>query len=334
MSGTTNYGPLNKQHVVSEAKGRITDYKAKKGAVPLKFRVQEATMRVSKAITEGSFEIAKPRWFSWGEFFLMPVAIVGAVSLGVQKIAEAQFGKSIDLTKDKTKELEYIAHLSKARIDKNVHRGVIDKPTGKILKTLKEMTKEVLPKEREEQHLEKENEKLTYKLKELESGIGRKKRNLEVLQGNQKLLSSSGNSLKIEKMTKELKSLNDEKNKIEVRQRANTEKVDKLESEIKDIEAPYTKQLEKFAKTRERKIEEKNQRKQDKSLLHLEKHIGKKYKFKGEFRTELKAEIFFNDKYKAYVKRCDKSNTEAITKNEFIKKYYERKGIDYETEVL
>jgi gas vesicle protein len=339
MSGITNYGPLNKPGAASQAKGRIAEHKEKKAAVPLKFRVQEATMRVSRAITEGSFATAQSFYVG---ALLPPIAIaaaiVGAVSLGVQKIVEAQFGKSIDLSKDKrkqlkciadkAKELDYIAHLSKARIDQNVRRGVIDKPTGEILKTLKRAIKEALPKIREYRQLENENARLKYQLYSLKAMIVEKK------DVSFNYYSSRGHSQEIKKINSELKYLNHFKMETERGISSITKKINDLKPEIQAIKDDYSNELTQLAETRKSKINEKVQHKQDKSLLHLEKSIDKKYKFKPGFSTELKAEIFFEEEYTAYEKRCKKSKTDPITKDEFIKKYYEKKGIDYETEVL
>jgi hypothetical protein len=143
MSKIPNYGPLNDPTAINKAKDHLIQYKTKKAP----FKTQETTMRISKIISDGSFKFAKfasiPRAAAEGLNVMIfplavPAVVIGGISLGIQKIAEARFGKSIDLWKDKAITKKFIDNLSKSRIDKNVERGVIDQDTGEILKTLRE----------------------------------------------------------------------------------------------------------------------------------------------------------------------------------------------------
>lgn len=331
MSEIANYGPLSDPNAISKAKERISGYKDKKADTPLKYRAQEATMRVFKGITEGSLSIVRTEnegmWGLHG-FTLGTVAlaasVLGASSLGIQKLAEAQFGKSIDLSKNKMKP-EYLATISKDRIDKNVARGVIDKGTGEILKKLKEMLKEVRPQKTEKRQLDKEIARMAQKLRLLESEIGPKSETLKTLTENQKQLPSEKGSTKIDKLTEELKNLQANKKGIEAEKTKKEERQQALNKEIQTIEDKYKKQLEDFANAKESKIEETNQHTQDKKLLQLEKNIEKKYK--GEDLSSSAAK-FFDQKYKAYVEDCIRRHVTASSEDDFIKDYYKRKGID------
>lgn len=173
MSKISNYGPLDDENAIFQAKDRIAQHKTAKGP----YKEQETIMRISKKIADSSFAFAKlvsiPHPSADGlNAVLFPLAVpaivTGVISLGIQKIAEARFGKSIDLWKDKAITKKFIDNLSTSRIDKNVERGVIDQETGEILKTLRETNQRYRSEEKTYNKLIKLNSTDPHILKDIE----------------------------------------------------------------------------------------------------------------------------------------------------------------------
>lgn len=371
MSGTTDYGPLNKISEVearyknTEAKdhhAKTVEYRGKKYTVskayakefskqiPLKFRRQEAIMEKSKDIARGSFLAAGiggiNAILTAGVLIplILPPAIVGTIAFSIQKISESRFGKTIDLVGDKLSKqsynkwsnwsyLDYINHLSKSRIDKNFKRGVIDEETSHILKALKEMIGEVRPKKSKLKLLEKEEAKLASKLKLMEK---------KTIPLNELLKISPDNH----KAHAALEKINTDKKGVEESIEKNLKQIESITQEIEEIVAKYSEQLKRLQEKRYVKSQEttsvsnalnteakklkdlKDQRKEDKKVLDLQKKIHKKYKSTNGY---VDAQRFFKDKYEAYLKNCIKHRESPITQEKFIKKYYSKKGIHLET---
>lgn len=309
--------------------------------IPLKYRRQAATMEVSKGVAKGSFQGAKEFADAEGLGYIMPftlllvslpATIVGTIALGIQKISEAQFGKTIDIAGNKMNResyLDYINHLSKSRIDKNFKRGVIDEETSNILKALKVMIGEVRTQKSELRHQESEKRKLDHKLQRLET---KEKPLVE-------LLRISPDDLKAKAA---LKTITTEKKAVEELIGKNQKQIEAINKEIARIQNDSSEKIKGFQAKKDVKLQKidnvsnaliveeaklksiRNQHKQDKKVLYLEKNINKKYKSAD---GHVNVQNFFEDKYKAYLKNCIKHEKPPLTKNEFIKKYYSKKGI-------
>lgn len=312
-----DYGPLGNENQLRAAQARQAARKEEKAKVPFRSKTEEATMRVSRAISKGSLLTAAMTSLAVpiGPFIALPPAILGAAMYGIQKIAESRFGKSIDLSKKKMI-FEHAGSFSEERIEKNVKRGVIDRKTGDLLISMREVMKEIAPKQNEINRLKGNNSWYNEKLEKL----NRKSREINVDIGKE--MGPKGSNMELEFLMQDLKPITAKIKSYKKEIELNNSKIDRLSKEVEEIKGSYSEKVLEFEDVRKEKISDKNEKKLDKKLIELKGNIHKKYQEKGKI-----SEQFFNDKYGAYVKKCEIANRVPIDKQEFILDYYRRKGI-------